>query len=555
MIASLKHIFIFPEKNFLRADMFLFISICLLLICGIKVTWNLEQYMDVLFWDESIYLKRGTLMFDFIPKDWGPSYSLWYKFLSVFITDNVKLYYFNFKLTSILVAVSFYLLMLSCGVERILAFILSLFFLGSFINMPVWPRISHFCIIVIVNGLIVAKFFTSTFLKFIIYSFVFLICAYARPELYLLFMLCFVVCVSLFFYKIKQYTKLELGSFFILLILFSLTYILYKTPFNNGDSSRSIKVFLQHFAFNLAEWKMVKGAFWIEFIEVDKKYFNAINSLPSIISSNSALFFKHIFYNLQNYCTQTFKIIVSFFFPVFTKTFHWLSFMIGLMFFAIYFSFGFSIDNFKKNFIELLKGNCITIFLLSLILIPTIFICIYAYPRSHYLIMQVPFLILVGAIILSSFDIKIEKEINKSVVIATIWFFVTPAAEDFSYFSLFREEESFCNQATIKYIKKNFSNNNTVSVFDVEGGLTNLLSTNFTDLGFYYTDNKNIEIGKYIKQKKIDILYITPTLLMLNKSKTDSVLNNLIKEPQKYGYVAHKTGTFTPYLLIKKDIE
>lgn len=64
--------------------------------------------MDVLFWDESLYLSRGLSMFDHIPKDWGPSYSLWYKLLSYFISDRVELYYFNFKLTTILISIAFF---------------------------------------------------------------------------------------------------------------------------------------------------------------------------------------------------------------------------------------------------------------------------------------------------------------------------------------------------------------------------------------------------------------------------------------------------------------
>jgi hypothetical protein len=252
MNLQLKHIFKNKEKNFIQLDAFLVISILLIIICGIKVTWNLDKYMDVLFWDESSYLKRGTQLFAYIPREWGPSYSLWYKFLSYFISDNLTLYYFNFKLTTILVAVSVFMLLLSCGVQRILAFMLSLFLLASFINLPVWPRISHFCIIIILNGLLITKFFHSSILKFIIISTVFLICAYARPELYLLFMVCFFTSIVLIFYKFKDTTKIELAAFCALLILFTITFIYLKTPFNSGDSSRSIKVFLQHFAWNLA---------------------------------------------------------------------------------------------------------------------------------------------------------------------------------------------------------------------------------------------------------------------------------------------------------------
>ena len=185
------------EQNFLKFDRFLLLGIVLLIICGIKICWNLPVYMDVLFFFFSLYLHRGTCMFNYIPHDWGPSYSLWYKILSIFIPDKIDLYYFNFKFTTILIAIAFFMLLLSCGIQRILSFILSMFFLSSFVNLPVWPRISHFCILVVITGIIVAKHTKTTLLKFSVMSFAFLICSYARPELFLPFLCCFVLSLLL----------------------------------------------------------------------------------------------------------------------------------------------------------------------------------------------------------------------------------------------------------------------------------------------------------------------------------------------------------------------
>ena len=175
------------EQNFLKFDKFLFLGIALLIVCGIKICWNLQNYMDVLFWDESLYLNRGTCMFDFIPKDWGPSYSLWYKILSLFIQDKIQLYYFNFTFTTILISIALFMLLLSSGVQRIISFMLAMIFLSSFINLPVWPRISHFCILIIISGVLLAKYSKTTLLKFSVMSFAFLICSYARPEIFLPF--------------------------------------------------------------------------------------------------------------------------------------------------------------------------------------------------------------------------------------------------------------------------------------------------------------------------------------------------------------------------------
>ncbi|MFN8282454.1 MAG: hypothetical protein U0U67_04525 [Chitinophagales bacterium] len=539
------------EQNFLKFDRFLLLGIVLLIVCGIKITWNLQNYMDVLFWDESLYLHRGTCMFDFIPHDWGPSYSLWYKIVSLFIHDKLYLYYFNFKLTTILISIALFLLLLSCGVQRILSFILALFFLSSFINLPVWPRISHFCIIVIITGILIAKYSKTTFLKFSVMSFAFMICSYARPELFLPFLACFVLTIILFLVKIKKITKIEIGTFATLVACFIFMFIFFKTPLNNGDSQRSLRVFLQHFAWNDAVWKNAQTPFWLEFNETNKQYFPDVSSLSAIIHSNSKMFFQHIFFNLKHYILLTGKTTVSFFFPVFTKDFHWLCLMVGSMFLIIYLSFGATAKHFTKRFLILIKANLFTFFMLSLVVAPTVFICIYAYPRHHYVLLQVPFLMLLAAVALSSFNIEIDQPMHKIIVLSFVWIYVTPAAEDFRYYNLFRQEDSTCNATTIKYIRKHFPSNKRTTIFDAEGSMTNLMPPNFVNYNQEYVYEKDAVLSDFINTKQIDIIYVTPTLLALKKVKNDTVFSDLLNQPEKYGFFKQKTGNFVPYLLIK----
>ena len=43
------------EKNYLRWNTFTFAGIFLIIVCGLNATRGLEQHMDVMFWDESLY--------------------------------------------------------------------------------------------------------------------------------------------------------------------------------------------------------------------------------------------------------------------------------------------------------------------------------------------------------------------------------------------------------------------------------------------------------------------------------------------------------------------
>lgn len=545
----------FKENNYLKWDQFIWVGILCIIICGINVTAGLDKYMDVLFWDESLYLHRGYNMFPQIPRVWGPTYSFWYKILSFFITDKVELYYFNFKLTTILVSLMLFIFLLSCGVQRVLSLIFAILFLSSFINLPIWPRISHFCIIIILSGLIIAKYQKSYLSKFIIVTFALLICGFARPELYLSFIACFIISYILFFLKIKKLSKLELFQILLLTIFVLIVYIYFKTPLNNGDSGRGLGVLVQHIAMNISQWNKDENIFWIDFPNIIKA--NCIipeqPTWKEIIQKNATLLEKHFFSNIINYLIQTGKIIISFFAPIFTKQFHWLCLMVCIILFIVYFSYTRSIIKKRWRFYGLIKSNIFTIFILLIFAAVPVFVCIYAYPREHYLVLQVPFLLLLTAIIISSIAVEIEKPIQKIVVISFILFFVLPSTEDFTYFSMFRKEDSLCNQKTLAYIKQHYTTNDSVRIFDVEGSLISLLPSNFTDYNNKYLTNKDsIDLSDFILHNKFDIIYNTPTLLHLKSIQNDTILFDLLNHPEKFNYRLQKTGNFTPTLLIRE---
>jgi len=544
----------YQETNYLRWNAFTAVGVLLIIICGIKVSYNLDQYMDLLFWDESLYLLRGYRMFPYIPRDWGPSYSLWYKILSLFITDKVALYYFNFKFTTILLSISFFLLLLSCGVQRVLAFILGIFSLSAFLNLPVWPHVSHFCVIVLIAGIIVAKYQQTLVSKLVICSLALMVCSYSRPEVFLAFFAVLAFTYLFFLLNIKQATKKDIILMLVLTGTFAFIYKFFKTPFNNGDSMRSIGVFLQHFALNYNTWYPSDAPFWLEFPSIIQKHFGGAITLKGIIAANPELLERHFMSNTTLYFSQLGKMIISFFAPVFTKTIHWLCLMVCIMLFATYFSVAKKSKSKFRRLLALLKSNIFTILVLMIFAFPSVIVCIYAYPRDHYLLLQVPFLLLVSALIISCVTVEIIKPIQKIIVVGVIWFFVMPVAEDFTYFNLFRKEESLANLKTVNYLTKKFEKTtDSVRIFDVEGGLSYMLPNKFTEYNHYYLWRRDsIKMSDFILSHNIDIIYKTPTLTDLNSVKTDTILFDLLKNPEKYGYYNQKTGDFAPYLLIKK---
>ena len=185
--------------------------------------------------------------------------------------------------------------------------------------------------------------------------------------------------------------------------------------------------------------------------------------------------------------------------------------------------------------------------------LPSFIVCIYAYPRQHYLLLQVPFFLLLIGLAISSITVEIYKSAQKIVVVAVVWFFVMPVSEDFDYFRMFRNEESLANQKSLKYIKQHYTSKDTIHVFDLEGGMTNLLPANFVNNNYIYLRDRNkILLSDFLLSNKYDIIYKTPILTMLNSVQQDTILFDLLKNPAKYGYLEQKTGNFVPALLIKK---
>ena len=132
-------------------------GILLLLLAGLKWARHLSQYMDVTFGDEAQYLRYGLDLFQTIKKDWGPSYNLWYKFLSFFQSNPVSLFYLNYQVTAIVLAVLLFVFLMRYNISFFISIWLSFCFLLSPTVIDTWPRVSHFAVIVLLMFLIAVR--------------------------------------------------------------------------------------------------------------------------------------------------------------------------------------------------------------------------------------------------------------------------------------------------------------------------------------------------------------------------------------------------------------
>lgn len=174
------------------------IGVALLLLAGIRIYYNLYDYMDIVYGDEVIYMKTGLTITQDFNRDWGPLYCIWYKFLSLFIHDTITLYYFNFAFVAILATVLIYIAFLAMDIHPLVAFYFALCFICSKAVVPMWPRISLFTICILMTGIIIVSRLKTFYMRLLVLCLVLLLSSYARPELYLSFIISIIIFVSYF---------------------------------------------------------------------------------------------------------------------------------------------------------------------------------------------------------------------------------------------------------------------------------------------------------------------------------------------------------------------
>jgi hypothetical protein len=517
---------------------------CLVLL-GWYSTYQLEQYMDVLLWDEAIYLNRSYLLWKTIPNTWGPIYSVWYKLLSYIEINKVELYYLNYKIQTIGSACLLYFFLVRYKVSNLVSFFFALMWLIHLYNLPSWPKISHFCISIVLISGIISSYFSSKLIQTIIFSFAFLCCGYARPELYLSFIL------SLFFilyFLIKERNNLKTSHFlslFVLFVFILFSYKLYKTPFNNNDSQRSVGVFIQHFAYNYSTWHKSNILWWYEWKAIIANVFGDELTFKQIVLEKNGMFFKHIFFNLQLFIKYVSLIIVNIFFPIsfFAKKpfFFILISIVSMLFFVK------NIET-KNNIKQQFKINKYLLLMLLIASVPSSISSIYAHPREHYLVMLIPLIFILLALCFKSVEFKIKY----SIVLFLIFAFLMPKAKDHKYFDMYGTNNNMTNIKTIKHIEKQYKQD-SLTIFDADGMLPTLMTENFKIYDFkQLIIDDTLYISDLMHKKQPDIIFVSPTMLRWSKIKEDTMFQQLINAPEKYHYRKENiAGLNEAYLLIK----
>ncbi len=526
------------------------LGILILFLAGIKWAWYLPNTMDITFGDEAQYLRYGTDLFHTIQKDWGPSYNIWYKFLSFFQSNPIKLFYLNYQVTGILIALILYIFLIRYSVPSFISLWLSFCFLLSTTVIDTWPRVSHFAVIVLLLFLIAVRSIASNARKLLLITLAFFIAAYARPELFSSFL--FVSLVTVYFlYKDRKDFKGWLPVFTAVSVIILSNFFIYQLPANSYKGiDRTYIAFSQHYAINyVIEHKAAFNPIseWIDFAH---KTFGDCNNFGCILKTYPKLVLHNSILNLQKYLLTLLQFIVNVLFPsvIIGKKIIQLGVLLFLLCVL-------SVITFHKvsrlRFLEQLRQHLLLLFILFLFGLPSMGASVLIFPRQHYLLMHSILILFILALMLNSISLIRRIHPLTAILLCSLLLMKSPTSVKYSYYQLDSDSKNQCNRKLVEYITAH-NDRKPHTVFSNHLSLSMMLPENFSDFNTEYEYKPGMQFDDIIKEKKIDYIVVRDILMQEKLLNKDSTWTNFIRHPEAGGFA--KTSycdSCESYLLVK----
>jgi hypothetical protein len=537
------------------------IFVLTLLLCVVKLTYNLETFADIELFDESVYLYNGiTIPEQGLPdRSYGPLYSVWYYLLSKLSRNSIELFYLNYKLMILLPPVLVYLYQRTLRISAGIAFISSFLFLNSkFLNIN--PRPTHFALILLLVSLIllnpfkvkVSKKFNDVFL-----SIAFLCLSFARPE----YFLAFVLGVSYYFYQIlkswsrsqtlsrilKDYSK----SLLALLILSALVIAILGIPFisNKAPENRNWLAFCQHFSYL---WLVRNPSIDLNpYTDCDiivSKVFGDVDTLSAALFANPQEFLTHVFYNVLSYFSHYLSAILFDFQDygaVFNRTVRRveLLFLVGIL--------GYIFIHYKNKQLSANLSIDENLKISYLVVVITTFTAsIFVNPRFHYLVIQSALTFTLIAYLVNQTKLSnYFRNKNLWVTIAVIAsLLLTPnlargwcLTQNFCPIERVGNESLLATQVTplktvktISFIQSlNLPSQQKINFLEAEGGIAFYLGNNYSYVPHYF---KNDNFNQFLENQNINLILVNSKLVKDRRYRDDSEFQDLRQNPQKFGF-------------------
>lgn len=533
-----------------------FIGVLLLLLAGVKVYYNLYDYMDVVYGDEAVYMKIGLNITTHFNRDWGPLYCLWYKFLSLFIHDTITLYYFNFAFIAILATILIYLAFLAMDIHPLVAFYFALCFISSKAVVPMWPRISLFTITILMIGIIIVSRIRKLYMRLLVLCTILLLASYARPELYISFLIS--VVILLLYYFIDKIYKEKHGVYHLLIFLLfvALLHFIFQFPSNTYNGyPRNLAAFYQHYLINQFSLHKASEYDWIYWKDLHKVIFGDSNSLFSIVIHYPTKFFSHVLLNIKNYTLEIFIKNISVLFPYFLGKNKF--FLVGA--FSV---FGFSIALlFRKNvfseFKLALKNHLFYLIMLIIWGIPTVISSTIIFPREHYIMLNY-FLFIIPLCLLFNILAKKFKAIKPTIAIIILGVLFIPflsSSKNYTFFLTDQKKNNMCSRKALEHIKnKHLDPNKTYTYFSDIHYFIGFMPNNFKEINTIFDKTEDVSFATILEYNKPDFILVNNCINYSPSLINDNTWKKFLKNPYLYGYKYEFVKDCPYYYLVRNNI-
>lgn len=522
-----------------------------LLLSGLKLFNNLENVMDIQFADEAAYIRFGLDLFEQMNRNWGPMYSLWYKALSFITTDTIQLYYLNYALSAIAIALLLYIFLLRIAVSPILALLIAFSILISNLNVAVWPRISHFCIVLLLFFLILLTFIKSKKYKFLLFALLCLIVSYARPEFYLAYLLVMFASAIVVYYNKERLSNKDYIAFAVLIIIMAVLHLIFRFPSNDFFGyNRGVAAFYQHYAYNFKVRTNANIDSWLYWEDICKQQFGDCNSMWCVIKTQPMIVISNTLFNIKNYVIGTLFSAFSYVFPIQLFSSKKIQFAIIILLSLLFITLCLRKST-RRDFIEQFTKRRTYLLLLLLFIAPTILSCIVVFPREHYVYLQMPFVLLLLVSLLNPF---FQKRIYHPVLLfafGVLCFMATPNIKSYSFLKVNNSTNFLCNKELVKQLRDNFAGN-PHTLFTNMPFVRGMLPTNFKEINTIFDKKKHIPFSHYLDSAKIDIVILTPSTFRDPHILSDSSWIDFIDKFATYNFSEVRFNDCETYLLVKQ---
>ena len=530
----------------------LLLGIILIALAGFRLIRNFNNLVDISFDDEVQYMRYGMELFHNIRSDWGPSYNLWYKLLSLFEQSPIELYLLNYKVVIILLPICLFAFLYVYGISFFISIWIGFSILISTTNILTYPRISHvvvsfFLLVLVVNRL----WIKSKSRQLILLCFTIFVAAFARPELMLAFLI--LLAITLFyilkFDDLKKHIVFALPFVAIMILIFAV-FRLPSDSFKGID--RAYIAFCQHYTIKNIIFN--KGHFnqFIDWIAISKTQFPGCNTFTDIVINFPLVVIKGMFVNIGFYLQLIISISTDILFPFQLLPFNKIV-LLGYGLVVLFILYTLISKKQRLNVFNAIQSNKYLFLVLLIFIFPSIISSLVFFPRMHYGIFLLPILSFVFAILIDNLAKGYKIRIGIVLFVFTLFMYKMPSIKKYNTPKLLTNDE--CPTQSYKEVIKDLNQHTDKPhvIFSNVLSFSLMIDKNFTDFSAEYDYDNNKTFIEQMKTHQVDYILQTKFLTEDRRLSKDSTWLQFMANPQAYGFKKKKLfDDCETYLLYKE---